>query len=102
MLSGIGQAEHLKGLNFPVIADLRIGDNLQDYIVAAGMVFTLEQPVSMVQIHLKNLTSILRCGLFYSGPLTVSGGVEGLAWANTKYAPVPAFTDVFSDKKKRL
>jgi choline dehydrogenase-like flavoprotein len=48
MLSGIGQAEHLKGLNFPVIADLRIGDNLQDYIVAAGMAFTLEQPVSMV------------------------------------------------------
>jgi hypothetical protein len=84
------------------ITDLRIGDNLQNYIVTAGMIFTLEQPVFMVQIRFKNLTSILRCGLFYSGPLADSGDVKGFAWAKNKYAPVPAFTDVFSNKKKRF
>ena len=86
MLSGIGPAEHLKDLNIPVIADLRVGDNLQDHIAAGGLVFTLEQPVSMVQSRFENLPSILRYAMFDSGPLTVPGGVEGLAWVNTKYA----------------
>jgi choline dehydrogenase-like flavoprotein len=86
MLSGVGPAEHLRELGIPVIADLRVGDNLQDHIAAGGMVFTLEQPVSLVQSRFENLPSILRYAMFDSGPLTTLGGVEGLAWVNTKYA----------------
>ncbi|KAK4014962.1 glucose dehydrogenase [FAD, quinone] [Daphnia magna] len=86
MLSGVGPAEHLKELGIPVISDLRVGDNLQDHIAAGGMVFTLEQPVSLVQSRFENLPSILRYAMFDSGPLTTLGGVEGLAWVNTKYA----------------
>lgn len=86
MLSGVGPAEHLQQLGIPVVADLRVGDNLQDHIAAGGMVFTLEQPVSLVQSRFENLPSILRYAMFDSGPLTTLGGVEGLAWVNTKYA----------------
>jgi choline dehydrogenase-like flavoprotein len=86
MLNGIGPAQHFKELNIPVIADLGVGNNLQDHIAAGGMVFTLEQPVSMVQSRFEKLPSILRYAMFDLGPLTVPGGVEGLAWVNTKYA----------------
>lgn len=86
MLSGIGPAEHLKQLGIPVIVDLRVGDNLQDHIAAGGMAFTVEKPVSMVQSRFENLASILRYAMNEEGPFTVPGGVEGLAWVNTKYA----------------
>ena len=43
MLSGIGPSDHLKSLGIPVIADLQVGNNLQDHITLGGMIFTLEQ-----------------------------------------------------------
>ena len=43
MLSGIGPADHLNSLGIPVIADLQVGNNLQDHITLGGMIFTLEQ-----------------------------------------------------------
>jgi len=58
----------------------------QDHIAAGGMVFTIDQPVALVQSRFENLPSILRYAMFDSGPLTTLGGVEGLAWVNTKYA----------------
>ena len=88
MLSGVGPAEHLNHFGIPVISDLRVGDNLQDHIAAGGMVFTLEESVSLVQRRFENLPSILRYAMFDSGPLTTLGGVEGLAWVNTKYANI--------------
>jgi len=38
MLSGVGRADHLSSLGIPVIADLNVGDNLQDHITAGGLV----------------------------------------------------------------
>ena len=43
MLSGIGPADHLSSLGIPVLADLHVGDNLQDHISLGGMVFTIEK-----------------------------------------------------------
>ena len=43
MLSGIGPADHLKSLGIPVVADLQVGNNLQDHVSMGGMVFTIEQ-----------------------------------------------------------
>ncbi|XP_011868579.1 PREDICTED: glucose dehydrogenase [FAD, quinone]-like [Vollenhovia emeryi] len=65
MLSGIGPKEHLQHVGVPVIKDLRVGDNLQDHIV-----------VSVITHYVVN----------GRGPLTSLGGVEGLAFVNTKYA----------------
>ena len=42
MLSGIGPADHLRSLKIPVLADLQVGNNLQDHVALGGMAFTLE------------------------------------------------------------
>lgn len=45
MLSGVGPAEHLASFDIPVMANLRVGDNLQDHISLGGMVFTFEKVI---------------------------------------------------------
>jgi choline dehydrogenase-like flavoprotein len=49
MLSGVGPADHLKTLGIPLMADLPVGDNLQDHIALGGMVFTIDK-VSLCNI----------------------------------------------------
>ena len=86
MLSGVGPAEHLNQLGIPVIANLRVGDNLQDHISLGGMVFQIEKPYSLIDSRFMNLPSFANYTLHNSGPLTSLGGCEGLAWIKTKYA----------------
>ncbi|KAH7939949.1 hypothetical protein HPB52_019551 [Rhipicephalus sanguineus] len=63
-----------------------LGYNLQDHIYPGGMNFLVRDPVSMVQTRVFNLKQILRYLTIGKGPLTLLGGVEGLAFINTKYA----------------
>ncbi len=90
MLSGVGPAWHLeeKGVA-PLVADLPVGENLMDHYGTGAMVFTVQQPVSLVQTRYETLDSVLRYFLFGTGALTVPGGVEGLAWISTKHAENP-------------
>lgn len=84
MLSGIGPADHLRALGIPVIADLPVGQNLQDHIYPA-VPFTVNRKVTLVQrrvVTLPNIISYLSLG---RGPLTALGGVEGLGFIKTKY-----------------
>ncbi|XP_071541573.1 glucose dehydrogenase [FAD, quinone]-like isoform X2 [Panulirus ornatus] len=85
MLSGVGPARHLASLGIPVVADLPVGRNLQDH-VAAGVMFTVEDPVSLMFSRIYSLPALLRYSLFGSGPLTTLGGVEGVGFVNTRYA----------------
>ena len=39
MLSGVGPAQHLHQMGIAVLADLPVGDNLQDHITMGGMIF---------------------------------------------------------------
>ena len=55
MLSGIGPADHLKNLGIPVIADLPVGQNLQDHIYPGGAHFTINQHESLI---LKNVITV--------------------------------------------
>lgn len=86
MLSGIGPSEHLNELKIPVIQDLRVGENLQDHIGLGGFTFMVNQEVSLVQSRYENVPAVLRYATLGDGPLTVLGGVEGLAFVSTKYA----------------
>ncbi|XP_071550300.1 glucose dehydrogenase [FAD, quinone] isoform X1 [Panulirus ornatus] len=86
MLSGIGPKDHLHSLGIPVLQDLPVGHNLQDHIGTGGIVFLIDQKVSLVQTRYENLPSVLKYAMFGSGPLTVLGGVEGLAFVKTKFA----------------
>jgi len=85
MLSGVGPASHLSQLGIPVHQDLPVGENLQDHYGTGALTFTVDQPVSLVQTRYENIPSVLKYAIFGSGPLTVLGGVEGLAWVSTKF-----------------
>ena len=63
MLSGIGPADHLKNLGIPVIADLPVGQNLQDHIYPGGAHFTINQQCS---ITLKRTVTVPRLIEFFT------------------------------------
>ncbi|XP_068986697.1 glucose dehydrogenase [FAD, quinone]-like [Bombus flavifrons] len=86
MLSGIGPGEHLAEHRIPVVQNSRVGYNLQDHIYAGGVFFLLNEEVSLPEDNLYNLRYLLEYALFGAGPLTLLGGLQGLAFINTKYA----------------
>ena len=89
MLSGIGPADHLRSLGINVIADLPVGDNLQDHVASAGLTFTIDQPYSMLEDRFLNLPTILNYTVYGGTPFSIIGGVEGLAWVRSKYVIIP-------------
>ena len=86
MLSGVGPAAHLQSLGINVIADLPVGDNLQDHVAAAGLTFTIDQPYSLLEDRYLNFPTILNYTVYGNSPFSIIGGVEGLAWVRSKYA----------------
>jgi choline dehydrogenase-like flavoprotein len=86
MLSGIGPAQELLKHKIPVLQDLPVGENLQDHVGLGGFTFLINKEVSLVQSRYENVPSVLRYAMLGNGPLTVLGGVEGLAFVNTKFA----------------
>ncbi|XP_050598093.1 glucose dehydrogenase [FAD, quinone]-like isoform X1 [Bombus affinis] len=86
MLSGIGPGEHLAEHDIPVIQNLSVGHNLQDHVFAGGNLFLLNEKISLVQSQLYDIRYLIEYALFGTGPFTLLGGVEGLAFINTKYA----------------
>ncbi|KAJ8885278.1 hypothetical protein PR048_011475 [Dryococelus australis] len=85
MLSGVGPKENLIKLKIPVLQDLKVGHNLQDHIGLGGFTFLINSSISLVQSRYENVLSVLNYAMFGDGPLTVLGGVEGLAFLSTKY-----------------
>lgn len=86
MLSGIGPKSHLTEMGIPVLADLDVGKNLQDHVGLGGLAFLINKEVSLTQERVENVQTVLNYATMGDGPLTVMGGVEGLAFINTKYA----------------
>ncbi|KAL6259292.1 hypothetical protein P5V15_009211 [Pogonomyrmex californicus] len=86
MLSGIGPKEHLRELGIPVIQDSRVGYNLQDHVGLGGLAFMVNQEIAMVENRLQSVQAVMQYAALGDGPLTVPGGVEGVAFVNTKYA----------------
>lgn len=85
MLSGVGPADHLQSLGIPVIADLPVGQNLQDHIYPA-VPFTVDRKVTIVQRRVVTLPNLVTYFSLGRGPMTALGGVEGLGFIKTKYA----------------
>ncbi|XP_043270253.1 glucose dehydrogenase [FAD, quinone]-like [Venturia canescens] len=84
MLSGIGPAQHLRSFGIKVIKDSAVGENLQDHIAHGGLVFLLNQPVSL------SINDLTNFGMPYmqdflinrKGPIAVPGAAEGIAFVN--------------------
>ncbi|XP_015905954.2 L-sorbose 1-dehydrogenase [Parasteatoda tepidariorum] len=86
MLSGIGPRDHLEQLGIPVIADLPVGNNLQDHVGTAFLNFEAPGARDLFQeLFDTPLSTIYNFNTYGRGPLTSLAGVEGLAWINTKY-----------------
>ncbi|XP_031636386.1 glucose dehydrogenase [FAD, quinone] [Contarinia nasturtii] len=86
MLSGIGPKAELAKHKIPLIKDAPVGENLQDHIALGGLTFGVNQEVSIVESRVQSVSTVLQYAVFGQGPLTILGGVEGLAFVKTKYA----------------
>ena len=76
LLSGIGPKGHLEDVGIPVMADLPVGENLQDHImVPVGYVaprIPINETISLSEQHARSVSSLFQFFLTGSGPLSVS------------------------------
>ncbi|VVC43307.1 Glucose-methanol-choline oxidoreductase,Glucose-methanol-choline oxidoreductase, N-terminal,Glucose- [Cinara cedri] len=86
MLSGVGPAEHLQAVGVPVVKDLKVGYNLQDHVSMAGLVFLVNQSVTIVESRYRHPKYLVQYALDGDGPYTIPGGAEALAFTATRYA----------------
>ncbi|XP_046748959.1 glucose dehydrogenase [FAD, quinone]-like [Diprion similis] len=85
MLSGIGPSEHLRSLGIPVVQDLPVGLNLQDHVSMSALTFLVNESVTIVEARMvSNPANTLDFFLRGTGPLTIPGGAEGLAFLDTQ------------------
>lgn len=80
MLSGIGPADHLQELNITTLVDLKVGYNMQDHTGVTGLVFPVDQPITIIQTNVQTPANMLEYLVAGHGPLTSPGGAEGIAF----------------------
>ncbi|CAK1589634.1 unnamed protein product [Parnassius mnemosyne] len=88
MLSGIGPRYHLKNLNIPVIADLKVGHNLQDHVTTDVLVIQLSNKTSTSVSGEQLLHEVYKYYQQYPtkhGPLSATGTLSGIAFIKTEY-----------------
>ncbi|XP_031629084.1 glucose dehydrogenase [FAD, quinone]-like [Contarinia nasturtii] len=83
MLSGVGPTKDLNALQIPVIQDLRVGYNLQDHIILNGLAFLVNESITVSETSADGLSAFFKYYVFHSGPFTLPGGAEGLAFVKT-------------------
>ncbi|PSN54407.1 hypothetical protein C0J52_21884 [Blattella germanica] len=89
MLSGIGPEDHLNHNNISLVKDLKVGHNLMDHIGVMSINFVLNQSVSLRQNDLLNGTAFKEYMAAHTGPFTVPGASEGIAFLDTKRPQLP-------------
>lgn len=84
MLSGIGPEDHLRPFGIPVLQHLPVGYNLQDHVSMAALTFLVNDSVTIIESRVaSNPINTLNYLFKGTGPLTVPGGAEGVAFINT-------------------
>lgn len=86
MLSGIGPKDHLKEMGVTVIQDLKVGENLQDHMMALAPTFkfNISNPVSLNP--LQSLDDTYQFLIHRRGPLSSVDILHLLGFISTKYA----------------
>jgi choline dehydrogenase-like flavoprotein len=70
----------------PVISNLKVGYNLQDHVSMAGLVFLVNQSVTIVESRYRSPRYLAQYAINGNGPYTVPGGAEAVAFTATRYA----------------
>lgn len=78
MLSGIGPKDDLAKFDIDVEADLPVGQNLQDHLIAI-LPMKINQSLSITKTKRESMWSKLQYALFGGGPLGI-GGADGQAF----------------------
>ncbi|KAL6421989.1 hypothetical protein ACFW04_010829 [Cataglyphis niger] len=86
MLSGIGPAEHLTKLGIDVIRNAPVGENLMDHVAFGGLTWIVNASISIKLHDVFNPAYPFLADFLnrQSGPFTIPGGSEALAFINTK------------------
>ncbi|XP_077557581.1 glucose dehydrogenase [FAD, quinone]-like [Haemaphysalis longicornis] len=79
-LSGVGPKTHLEQLAIPVIADLPVGENLQDHLHIEGVAGTMTEDAGINIVQISPLTDYM---LSKSGPYSIPASFEVLAFLST-------------------
>lgn len=83
MLSGVGPAEHLAEFNIPLIQNASVGYNLQDHTGLSGLVFLVNESITINEANVQRPSAMMNYFLFGKGPFTSPGGAEGIAFVKT-------------------
>lgn len=86
MLSGVGPADHLNEVGIPVISNVKVGHNLQDHVSMAGLVFLVNQSVTIIESRFRRPKYVAQYAISGQGPFTIPGGAEALAFTATRFA----------------
>lgn len=94
MLSGVGPAEHLQSLNIPVLADLRVGNNLQDHVTTDALIYSLSNKTSTMvdrQTLMAEVYNYHQQCCRKHGPLASTSTLSAIAFIKTglTYSDVP-------------
>ncbi|XP_066248457.1 glucose dehydrogenase [FAD, quinone]-like [Euwallacea similis] len=83
MLSGIGPKNHLNSLGIPLVANLPVGNNLQDHVTTGFDLILLNHTLSLGLENILSPISMYEYFIKGSGPWTTTG-CELMAFFNTK------------------
>ncbi|XP_052133117.1 L-sorbose 1-dehydrogenase-like, partial [Frankliniella occidentalis] len=91
LLSGIGPAAHLRDHGIAVLRDLPgVGLNLQDHVAMGGLAFLVNESVALVESRMQRPRYALEYALRGTGPMTLPGGAEALAFLQSPLAEAEA------------
>lgn len=102
MLSGIGPADHLKEMNITNVADLKVGYNLQDHTGVTGLVFPVNQSVTIIESNVQTPRNVLSYTISGTGPLTSPGGAEGIAFMKLENSSLGTHNIISNPRKLKL
>lgn len=89
LLSGIGPRDQLNQFNIPVLADLPVGENLQEHPAFASLAFTVNKKIGLVTNRLYGNIAKEAIRSFTNQGWTTTVGCEGLGYVRTKYNTFP-------------